>query len=81
MQLVDSTAIMMGVRDPFNPVQNIMGGAKYLSMLIKKFEGHLRKALASYNAGPAAVERYKGIPPFPETIKYVENVLSNMNQE
>lgn len=81
MQLIDSTATLMGVRDPFNPVQNIMGGAKYLSMLINRFEGDLRKALASYNAGPAVVEKYKGVPPFPETIKYVENVLSSMKLE
>ncbi|UCE67809.1 MAG: transglycosylase SLT domain-containing protein [Candidatus Zixiibacteriota bacterium] len=81
MQLIDSTAAMMGVRDPFNPVQNIMGGAKYLSMLIKKFGGDLKRALASYNAGPAAVEKYMGVPPFPETIKYVENVLSSMSSE
>ncbi|UCC78326.1 MAG: transglycosylase SLT domain-containing protein [Candidatus Zixiibacteriota bacterium] len=81
MQLIDSTATMLGVRDPFNPAQNIMGGAKYLSMLIKRFGGDLRKALASYNAGPAAVEKYKGVPPFPETIKYVENVLSSMSME
>jgi Rod binding domain-containing protein len=81
MQLIDSTATMMGVSDPFNPVQNIMGGAKYLSMLIKRFGGDLKKALASYNAGPAAVEKHNGVPPFPETIKYVENVLSSMSSE
>jgi len=81
MQLIDSTATMMGVRDPFNPVQNIMGGAKYLSMLIKRFEGDLKKALASYNAGPAAVEKHNGIPPFPETIEYVKNVLSSVSSE
>ncbi len=81
MQLIDSTAAIMGVRDPFNPAQNIMGGVKYLSMLIKRFGGDLKKALASYNAGPAAVEKYKGVPPFPETIKYVENVLSSMSSE
>jgi len=81
MQLIDSTASMLGVTDSFNPVQNIMGGVKYLSMLIKRFGGDLRKALASYNAGPAAVEKYKGVPPFPETIKYVENVLASMSSE
>ncbi len=81
MQLIDSTAAMVGVQDPFNPVQNIMGGAKYLSMLMKRFGGDLQKALASYNAGPSMVERYDGIPPFPETRNYVRKVMSSMSSE
>ncbi len=81
MQLIDSTAEMLGVKDPFNPIQNIMGGAKYLSMLIKRFGGDLSKALASYNAGPAAVEKYNGIPPFPETRKYVSRIMASLSSE
>jgi soluble lytic murein transglycosylase-like protein len=75
MQLLDSTSKLMGVIDPFNPVQNIMGGAKYLSQLISRFGGDLKKALASYNAGPAAVEKFDGIPPYAETRKYVQKIL------
>ena len=78
MQLMDSTAAMLGVTDPFNPAQSIMGGARYLSQLLKRFGGDLVKAIASYNAGPGTVEKYNGIPPFPETRKYVHNVLSTM---
>jgi Rod binding domain-containing protein len=76
MQLIDSTAKMLGVINPFDPVENIMGGAKYLSQLIDKFGGDLKKALASYNAGPAAVEKFDGIPPYKETKEYVEKVLA-----
>jgi Rod binding domain-containing protein len=78
MQLLDSTAKMLGVSDPFNPVQNIMGGAKYLAQLVKRFGGDLEKTLASYNAGPGAVEKYNGVPPFKETRNYVEKVLGTM---
>jgi len=81
MQLLDSTATMLGVTDPFNPAQNIMAGARYLSMLIRKFDGDLTRAIASYNAGPGTVERYGGIPPYPETRQYVENVLSSMRED
>lgn len=81
MQLMDSTASMLGVTDPFNPAQNIMGGARYLSQLMKRFGGDLVKAIASYNAGPGAVEKYNGIPPYPETRKYVRNVMSSMTVE
>lgn len=81
MQLMDSTASVLGVTDPFDPGQNIMGGARYLSQLLKRFGGDLVKAIASYNAGPGAVEKYNGIPPYAETRRYVRNVLSTMNIE
>jgi len=81
MQLIDSTAAMLGVSDPFSPSQNIMAGARYLSMLLKRFGGDLTKAVASYNAGPGTVEKYGGIPPFPETQKYVKKVLASMMEE
>ena len=75
MQLMDTTAADMGVNAPFSPWANITGGAKYLRLLLDKFDGNERLALASYNAGPAAVERYGTIPPYRETQDYVESVL------
>jgi Rod binding domain-containing protein len=76
MQLTDSTARDMGVSSVFQPTQNIMGGTKYLKKLLDKYNGNETLALASYNAGPAAVDKYNGIPPFEETQRYVGNVLS-----
>ncbi len=76
MQLMDSTATDMGVEKVFDPKQNIMGGTKYLSQLLNRFNGDESLALASYNAGPAAVERSGGIPPYRETRDYVRNVLA-----
>lgn len=75
MQLMDSTASDMGVTRPFSPQSNIMGGTKYLKQLLDAFNGDESLALASYNAGPAAVEQYNGIPPFDETKRYVTGVL------
>jgi Rod binding domain-containing protein len=77
MQLADTTAQDMGVKDVFNPRENIEGGAKYLRWLIDRF-GDLKKALAAYNAGPEAVKRYEGIPPYPETHKYVQTVMDSL---
>jgi Rod binding domain-containing protein len=78
MQLMDSTARMLGIKDLFDIRQNIFGGVKYLDALLKKFGGDVRKALAAYNAGPATVEKYGGIPPYEETRKYVSAVLNNL---
>ncbi len=75
MQLIDSTASSMGVKQVFSPRENIMGGTKYLEHLLRKFKGNETLALASYNAGPAAVEKYGGIPPYRETQNYVVRVL------
>jgi Rod binding domain-containing protein len=75
MQLMDGTARMLGVSDPFDTRQNIFGGVKYLATLLNKFNGNVRNALAAYNAGPGAVEKYGGIPPYEETQKYVENIV------
>jgi len=77
MQLADTTASDMGVRDAFDPGENIHAGAKYLRWLIDKF-GDLKKALAAYNAGPETVKRYNGIPPYQETRKYVQTVISGL---
>ena len=75
MQLMDSTAQRVGVSRVFNPHDNIMGGAKYLEQLLKDFDSDEKLALASYNAGPAAVKKYGGIPPYKETEDYVGRVL------
>ena len=75
MQLMDSTAKEMGVKNAYNGEQNVMGGAKYLKQLLKKYDGDEQLALAAYNAGQGAVEQYGGIPPFEETQNYVKNVM------
>jgi len=74
MQLVPSTAERMGVRNTFDPEQNVDGGVKYLRMLLERYNGDLDKALAAYNAGPAAVDRAGGVPNYPETRAYVQKV-------
>ena len=74
MQLMPEVATEMGVEDPFDPRQNIMGGAKYLRRLLDLHRGRVRLALASYNAGAGNVSQYGGVPPFPETQKYVKEV-------
>lgn len=74
MQLMDSTAQTMGVKQVFHPKDNIMGGTKYLRQLLDKYNQNESLALASYNAGPAAVDKYNGIPPYPETRQYVDSV-------
>jgi Rod binding domain-containing protein len=75
MQLIDSTAADMGVHNVWNPRENILGGAKYLQKLLDRFQGDMTKAVASYNAGPGAVEKHGGIPPFKETQAYVTRVM------
>jgi Rod binding domain-containing protein len=78
MQLTDPTARELGVTDPFDPVQNIFGGTRFLAKLLKTFKGNLKLALASYNAGPAAVEKYGGVPPYRETQDYVDGVIGRL---
>lgn len=79
MQLMDSTATEMGVDDIWNPTENIHGGVKYFSQLLKKFNGETDLALAAYNAGPNNVNKYDGIPPFRETQAYVQRVNNYLN--
>lgn len=76
MQLMPSTASALGVTDPFDARQNIMGGTKYLRQQLDRFGGDEQKALAAYNAGAGAVVRYGGVPPYPETMHYVSKILS-----
>lgn len=77
MQLMPGTAQGLGVVDAYNPEQNIEGGTKYLKGLMDRFDNNKSLALAAYNAGPNAVKKYGGIPPYAETQNYVKKVLSN----
>lgn len=79
-QLMPQTARYLGVKDPFNAAQNLDGAAKYLSQQLTTFKGDIKKALAAYNAGPGAVKKYGGIPPYAETQNYVKSILSHYNQ-
>jgi len=76
MQLMPATAAENGVRDVYDPAQNIAGGVRYLSHLLSNYGGDLSKSLAAYNAGEAAVDRYHGVPPYDETQLYVRKTLS-----
>ncbi len=80
MQLRPILARELGVRNPFDPRQNIMGGARYLRQLLNMHDGDIRLALASYNAGPGNVTRYAGVPPFRETQKYVKRILALLEE-
>jgi soluble lytic murein transglycosylase-like protein len=79
-QLMPGTASAMGVTDLHDPAQSIDGGAHYLKMQLDRFGGDYSKALAAYNAGPGAVQRYGGVPPYSETQNYVKNVLAFAQQ-
>ena len=79
-QLMPGTAAALGVTNPLDPAQAIEGGAKYLAQQLKAFGGDPRKALAAYNAGPGAVQRYGGVPPYAETQNYVQSVMAFADQ-
>jgi len=77
MQLMPATAKSLGVEDSFQPQQNIRGGVEYLSELVTRYHNNLTLALAAYNAGPGAVAKYDGVPPYPETQKYIKRVMKS----
>jgi len=80
MQLMPRTAGDMYVEDPVDPAQNIMGGTRYLRWLANQFKGDMLLTLAAYNAGPEAVRKYGGVPPFDETRQYVRRVVAYYRQ-
>jgi len=77
MQLMPGTAAGLGVTNAYDPSQNVMGGTKYIKGLLDRFNGDVKLAVAAYNAGPGAVEKYGGVPPYAETQNYVQNVLAS----
>ena len=80
MQLMPEPASQFGVRDSFDAEQNISGGVRYLRQLLERFKNITRLAVAAYNAGPSAVDAYRGVPPFPETRSYVTRVIAEYRQ-
>lgn len=76
MQLMPGTASELAVADPYDPSENVRGGTEYLRRMLDRFDGQLDLALAAYNAGPEAVGRHAGVPPYPETQVYVDRVLA-----
>ena len=81
MQLMGETAREMGVQNIFDPTQNVTGGTRYLKQLLYRYDNDLELSLAAYNAGPTAVDRYQGVPPYKETQEYVNRVLNMFRAE
>jgi hypothetical protein len=80
MQLMPATASKLGVKDSFDPEQNVNGGTQFLRELLVKYNGDAAKALAAYNAGPQRVQQYHGVPPYQETRQYVSKVIRDYNR-
>lgn len=81
MQLMPDTAQQLGVRNSFDPAENVQGGAAYLRQLLDLYHGDAQKALAAYNAGPGRVQQYKGVPPYRETQAYVARIIREYNRK
>ena len=79
MQIMPINLKHLDISDPYNAWENVMGGANYFRQLLDRFNGKVPFALAAYNAGPSTVEKYKNIPPFPETKRYVKKVMKSYN--
>ncbi len=77
MQLMPETAASLGVDNAYDPAENVRGGTKYIKGLLDRFNGDVKLAVAAYNAGPGAVEKYGGVPPYAQTQNYVQNVLAS----
>jgi soluble lytic murein transglycosylase-like protein len=78
MQLMPDTAAQLGVKDPFDPKENVDAGAHYLKQMLDRYKGDLSQALGAYNAGPAAVDQAGGVPDIPETLDYVKSILQKL---
>jgi soluble lytic murein transglycosylase-like protein len=81
MQLMPELSEELGVKDPFDPRENVFAGVRYLRSLLDQHDGDEKLALASYNAGPGAVMRYNGVPPYPETEQYIRNINGLLSRE
>src|SRR5271165_6574764 len=81
MQLMPATAGKLGVKDSFDPADNVDGGVRYLRELLLQYNGDIPKALAAYNAGPQRVQQYKGVPPYRETHAYVARIINDFNRK
>ena len=79
MQLMPGTSSTCGIANPFDPTENVQCGAAYLRQLLARYHGNVALAVAAYNAGPGAVDKYHGVPPYPETQAYVSRVISAYN--